>query len=223
MTDVERAAPDAKVAGIDVSTHLVFDGKSLYICDVQGGGEVEWGYRIDPRAAPKTFDLLRNRDGRLEDSGTLGLYEIDGDRLTIGLSHAPSTLAPHRPASLTAGPDAAEVLLTLVRYQPTADEKAIEGDWAIVEYTKRGQAVPAETPSYPRQVSPGNRPPSYYSRDRYVRFQDHRVRFMNYQYGDELAMSFQRNSGFYVLNPASSPKAITMTFSTSMWAGDLHV
>jgi len=221
VTAAMERSPGAKVAGIDVLTHLIFGEKSLHICDVEEGRVQEWGYRIDPRVAPKTIDLLRFRNGRFEDSGTLGVYEIADGRLTIGLIQSPSTLTPHRPKSLTIGPDSAEVLLTLVRYRPVADERAIEGDWGIVEFTRDGKPVPAEAPG-DTPVKPGQRPHSYYSRDRYIRFEDHRIHFMNYDYGDELARSFHTKSGYYVLNSASTPKAITITASPLLRAPGIY-
>ena len=104
-------------------------------------------YRIDPTAAPKTFDLLSYIPSDTANEGleALGIYEIEGDKLKICLAqHLSSIKSDQRPKSFAIAPDSGDILFVLERYRPSEDEKAIEGNWSVVSQTDDGKPVPPE-------------------------------------------------------------------------------
>jgi uncharacterized protein (TIGR03067 family) len=137
----------AKILGYDFGEEnpatfdrLHFKENELTIKNFKDATGTEWDYRIDPTAAPKTIDLLKN--GGVTG---LGVYEIDGDRLTICLAkYLPSLKTNQRPKRLAVGPDSGDVLLVLQRYRLSADEKRIEGFWAVAGQVDDGKPVPEE-------------------------------------------------------------------------------
>jgi len=137
----------AKILGYDFGEEnpatfdrLHFKENELTIKNFKDATGTEWDYRIDPTAAPKTIDLLKN--GGVTG---LGVYEIDGDRLTICLAkYLPSLKTNQRPKRLAVGPDSGDVLLVLQRYRLSADEKRIEGFWAVASQVDDGKPVPEE-------------------------------------------------------------------------------
>ena len=139
---------DGYKGGMDVGTRLIFHGSFLDILAIDkkiDKNTVELsGYRIDPRASPKSIDLLRFDQGFFHDTGTLGVYEIDGDRLTICWAFSPSALKPQRPIRLEIEPGTAQVLLTLERYRLSEDEKTIEGDWEVLSQSVGGEPIAEE-------------------------------------------------------------------------------
>jgi uncharacterized protein (TIGR03067 family) len=49
----------------------------------KGKGETKLAYALDPTQKPKQIDLGKNLAGRDKDQPFVGIYELDGDRLTI--------------------------------------------------------------------------------------------------------------------------------------------
>jgi uncharacterized protein (TIGR03067 family) len=97
---------------------------------VQGSHVVDitFQYQINPNTKPKIIDVkAANRVG-------LGVYELQGDRLTI-CSSGMTQGAPQRPSEVWAEYNSDKELLVLRRVGDAiveADEKAIQGTWEIV-------------------------------------------------------------------------------------------
>ncbi len=114
-----------------------FSVNSLVLMNFQQGKRVVVGFRINPTIAPKTIDLKFG-----DDTVALGVYEIQGDRLTLCLAEYHDSLAAEqRPKDLAVEPGSASVLFTLQRYRPPADEKQIQGQWTVISETRNGKAV----------------------------------------------------------------------------------
>ena len=100
-------------------------------------------YRIDPMATPKIIDLCKPSSGdEAARLSVLGIYQVEGGRLTIRLAqYLSSVQGDQRPKGFALGPGSADVLLTLERYEPSEDEKALQNDWAVVGQVMDGKAV----------------------------------------------------------------------------------
>ena len=102
-------------------------------------------YRVGPTASPKTIDLYSSRSENIDGLLALGIYEMDGDNLKICLaSYLPSQKTERRPKDFTIEPGSGKMVLTLQRYQPSADEKAIRGGWYFVEQIEDGKILASE-------------------------------------------------------------------------------
>ena len=103
------------------------------------GKAVTCSYRIDPMARPKTVDLYR-----LNQLTAIGIYEIEGDQLKICLvNYLESLKTEQRPKDFTIEPGANKVVFTLQRYQLSAAEKAMQGEWNLVEQVKKARQLQA--------------------------------------------------------------------------------
>ena len=125
------------------------------VCCSQDGSSERKDYFIDPTATPKTLDLMDpvhysyDQSGRLLNAPkperdrliALGIYELEGGRLTIRLAeYMHSVKGDQRPTSIHVEPGSEDLLLMLERYQPTDDEKAIQNDWAVVSLVEDRQS-----------------------------------------------------------------------------------
>jgi uncharacterized protein (TIGR03067 family) len=162
-------------------------------------------YRVDPTTSPKTIDLYRSRftdfsrvintaTANKEDLTALGIYKIyekDPERLKISLVNYISSLnADQRPKDFAVQPGSENMIITLERYHPSADEKAIQGKWDIINQMDDGKAFALET-------GPNNRNNFYFSdylcNTYYMNNQ--RVNSDNYR---------------YILDPDKNPKTIKL-------------
>jgi uncharacterized protein (TIGR03067 family) len=101
--------------------------------------EEDFHFRADPTAVPRTIDLL---EFGLE---AVGIYEIDGNRMSICLRrYLPSAKGDQRPKVLTIRPDSEDLLVVLERYRPSEDERAILGDWTVVGQVEAGKPISEE-------------------------------------------------------------------------------
>ncbi len=109
------------------------------------GNAVTWIYRVDPTARPKTIDLYRSRSENKEGLFALGIYEMEGDLLKICLvNYLPSLKTEQRPKDLTVETGSDKVVITIQRYQPSADEKAVQGKWFLSGQIEDGKVVDKE-------------------------------------------------------------------------------
>jgi uncharacterized protein (TIGR03067 family) len=100
-----NAAPDEVVKSFKMS----FDGKTY--TNSAGDQSEEGGYSLDSTKSPKTIDFdIKTGDDKGKKQ--LGLYKLDGDKLTIVASQAGS---PDRPKSLEPEANSPEVLIVLER------------------------------------------------------------------------------------------------------------
>ena len=182
-----------------------------------------FSYRIDPTAAPKTFDLLRAHDapnGKVAgEVAALGIYEIDGDKLTLRLAaYLPTVKSDQRPKNFAVAPDSADVLFVLERYRPPEDEKALEqGSWAIVSQTEDGKPIPRKQLRYhspvPHQTEDGNWAMREEFHDITYGFYDDSMR--------ATGVSFESPEGPYDLDATKQPKQITISWDHAGHAVDI--
>jgi uncharacterized protein (TIGR03067 family) len=102
-------------------------------------------YKVDPTAKTKTIDLYEESfrpPGVKGELSALGIYELDGDQLKICLAnYRPPMFTDPRPKDFTIKPDSDNVLVTLQRFPPTADEKEIQGKWDVILQTDDGTNI----------------------------------------------------------------------------------
>jgi uncharacterized protein (TIGR03067 family) len=151
--------------------------------------------RIDPTSSPKGIDLYRRPGGNSTPPSSFpveGCYAMDGDQLKICLTRRtePTATVP-RPKELTAKPDSAEILFVLERERLSGDPKALQGIWPVTGWLDDGQPVADEKMSRTICVFDG---PAITITDCVGEG----------QYDDML-------TGFFVLDSAESPKAITIS------------
>ncbi len=117
-----RAAADA----VHRTTRVIITGDTLKILGDHVVGEA-FQYKLNPAARPPMIDLLSG--GR----AALGIYEFQGNRLTICTDEA-----PWRPKEFWADLGSSKDLLVLERVGDAAvgsDEKAIQGTWEVLDCT----------------------------------------------------------------------------------------
>jgi uncharacterized protein (TIGR03067 family) len=91
-------------------------------------------YELEPKAKPKTIDLI-DKEGRR----ALGIYSLEGDTLRICWREG----GKPRPTAFAAKPGYGADLLVLVREKPRKpDREGIQGAWKVVEATWAGEKVP---------------------------------------------------------------------------------
>jgi len=72
----------------------------------------------------------------------LGIYEMDGDQLKLCLAGRGSRKPGPRPKTFSADPHSGNVLLTLQRHRPSADEEGIQGNWtAVTQQMEDGDTI----------------------------------------------------------------------------------
>ena len=151
-------------------------------------------YRIDPTAKPKTIDLhsgTRAGPGS-EEITALGIYEIEGDLLKICLAdYLPSLKADQRPKDFTIEPGSNKAVITLQRYQPSADEKALMGKWNLTG--ENGDEKAIVNGRWENILS--------------LSFSDYRCRFENGSLGTFNVLDIWRDC-IYVIDPDKDPKQI---------------
>jgi uncharacterized protein (TIGR03067 family) len=108
----------------------------------QTGKEWDFQYSIDLTAAPKTLDLRDPQSAGSNEPLALGIYEIDGDRMRICLArYLPSVKSDQRPKRFAIAPDSGDILFVLEPYQPSGDEKVVQGLWSVVSQTEDGKPL----------------------------------------------------------------------------------
>jgi len=184
---------------------LSFRNKStMEIVTFSDGTDATFSYKIDPSSSPKTIDLLqpspesqakhRPGDEFQEAVVALGIYEIDGDRLSMCLTrYEPSIKGNQRPKTLAIDPNSGDTLFVLERHRLSDDEQAMQGNWSITTWIDNGQPVPPSTMNSLRE-----RHYSFWGKTAYP-FIDAHIDSHRYS-GDP-----------YVLAPAKQPKAITIS------------
>ena len=183
-----------------------------FVCTQDGSSERK-DYSIEPTATPKTLDLMDpvhysyDQSGRLLNAPkserdrliALGVYELEGGRLTIRLAeYMRSVKGDQRPTGIHVEPGSEDLLLVLERYQPSDDEKAIHNDWTVTSQVEDGIVVAEE------------------------KYRETRFSF-SYEYGNEFnilnidnphvdqsGMISSLYYGRFALNSASRPKSITL-------------
>jgi uncharacterized protein (TIGR03067 family) len=103
------SAPDEVVK----SFKFDFDGKN-YTNTAAGGQSEEGGYTLDSTKSPKTIDF-DIKTGNDKGKKQLGIYKLDGDKLTIVASSAGST---DRPKSIEPEANSRELVIVLEREKP---------------------------------------------------------------------------------------------------------
>jgi RND family efflux transporter MFP subunit len=102
-------------------------------------------YQVNPTAAPKTIELYQPNDSPNQERRltALGIYEIEGERLKICLTRHFQSLKGVQPPPrrFAVEPGVGDILLTLERYRPSADETAMQGQWSIAESIEDGKPV----------------------------------------------------------------------------------
>lgn len=105
----EGATKDAK--------RLVFKKDGGYAAVGKDGKELWAGtFEIDPTATPKVWDH-RSHDSRKENTGVLGIYELDGDTLKVAcvVGQWKGTEGVGRPRPKAIDPKVADVVIELTR------------------------------------------------------------------------------------------------------------
>ena len=105
-------------------------------------------YRIDPTANPKTIDLLADNNANVArgEPAALGIYTVDGDRLTICLTpYLPELKSEQRPKNFAMDPNSGDVVFALDRGQISEDEKAIKNVWwTVASQVEDGKPTPEQ-------------------------------------------------------------------------------
>ena len=97
-------------------------------------------FRVDPTATPKTIEISSQEEPA--QMAVQGIYQFKGRKLKICLAKfQPSFMNDQRPKSFTFNPKSGDTLLTLERYQPSADEKKMQGEWKVVGQIDNGKPV----------------------------------------------------------------------------------
>ncbi|MEN6407080.1 MAG: polysaccharide biosynthesis/export family protein [Thermoguttaceae bacterium] len=177
----------------DQLTRVVFDERYFHFQAVKHGDVQTLEWHVNPLAVPKTMDL-RTQHSPTEpgELAALGIYEIDGDRLKMCLAkYSPVLQTEQRPNSMAIRPNSGDILLTLERYRPSEDEKALQGTWDVVSQSEDGKAVSQKELKH-----------------RYLNVFDVEARFC-----DGSNQSFPRDiaGGLFVLGPTKQPKTITIS------------
>ena len=130
--------------------YLAFGERQLELRDSVNGPFIpNLEYSVDPTAEPKAIDFReQSSPQRRGDLVASGIYKIDGNRLTLCLAkYLPALESQQRPRDFTIVPNSSNVLLTLERHRPSEDERALSTpmgrDWGVVGVIDNGESVPA--------------------------------------------------------------------------------
>ncbi|MGO8749620.1 MAG: efflux RND transporter periplasmic adaptor subunit [Thermoguttaceae bacterium] len=130
---------------LTVGRRFHFDGVDLKIPNIGHGWFAMYACSVGSNAFPRWIDLHQSKDN----GGTLfalGVYEIKGDQLKLCLAKCESSRgATQRPKSLAVEPLSGNVLLTLERYRPSADETDIQGHWSVTTRIEDGETISRDT------------------------------------------------------------------------------
>ena len=157
-----------------------------------------YSYSVDPTTAPRTIDLFSGAEQK--NLAWLGIYQLDGNRLTICLNgNIPALKSQQRPSQFDR--NSGDAVLLLERYQPSDDERALQDQRTLISQIEDGTTIPE------RKI---------------------RGRMLNFIWGNVFSAMlvinderYQISSGTYVLEPAKEPKTITLFARLSpMRSGD---
>ena len=157
-----------------------------------------YSYSVDPTTAPRTIDLFSGAEQK--NLAWLGIYQLDGNRLTICLNgNIPALKSQQRPSQFDR--NSGDAVLLLERDQPSDDERALQGQRTLISQIEDGTTIPE------RKI---------------------RGRMLNFIWGNVFSAMlvinderYQISSGTYVLEPAKEPKTITLFARLSpMRSGD---
>ena len=122
-----------------------FTGENLKILQLgRRGGFSMYSCSVGSSAIPQWIDLYEpasHRGGLF----ALGVYDLDGDRLKLCLAHAIGRPlgSVKRPDQFAVPPSSGNVLLTLERYQPSADERRLQQAlyWSVLTHIEDGATI----------------------------------------------------------------------------------
>ena len=130
----------------DHLARLTFDERYVRFQEIDQGDECLLQWVFNPRTKPKTIGLFsEDTPNQPRQQAAVGTYELIGDRLKICLAKYLHSLAGSQgPTSIAVRPNSGDILLTLQRYRPSADEKALQGKWTVVSQTDDGKPLSAK-------------------------------------------------------------------------------
>ncbi len=136
-----------------------FREEFLDLVSLQDGSTQTVVYHIDPTGPQKNIDLTGQGSGSVVPGQVVpgrlfavGVYEIQEDRMLMRLARfLPVVKGNQRPGSVDDKSASGSILFQLERHQPSEDEKAIHGNWTIVDQTEDGK-VRTEGNLGPRKI-----------------------------------------------------------------------
>ena len=147
---VEKGEATDKIWGAnnkDIATgaRFHFKGENLKIPQLgRRGGFSMYIVSVGSSTVPRLIDLYEPGSNRC-DLFALGLYEFDGGRLKLCLAHAMGRPlgSVKRPDQFAVPPSSGNVLLTLERYQPSADERRLResSHWSVRTHIEDGKTI----------------------------------------------------------------------------------
>jgi uncharacterized protein (TIGR03067 family) len=175
---------------------LRIDDGSLWFLNPEDGSDVSIPCGIDHTKTPKTLDLMESGMPPLAQ----GIYEVKGNQLKICLARYVASMSGNeRPKDFSIAPNSGDVLLVLEHYQPVGDEKAIQGEWAITSATEDGRVIAEDEVSL-KSLNFGD---GIIGNERF---------WVHGQTGN--GANAHKIAGLYhgkfVLNPAGTPRSITL-------------
>jgi uncharacterized protein (TIGR03067 family) len=124
-------------------SRLLFRDQYVDVVNFEIGEEGNLSFQIEPTTTPKRIDI--REQGETGHLAAVGIYDFEGDQLKICLAKYQSSLKnDQRPKSFSVDPKSGDTLLTLERYRPSQDEKALQGGWTIASQTENGKAIAEE-------------------------------------------------------------------------------
>ena len=168
---------------LTVGRQFHFVGTDLRVRNVGQNGFRMYACSVGSNSVPRWIDLHRPND---QSGGlfALGVYEIKGDQLKLCLANCESLRGTtQRPKSLAVEPLSGNVLLTLERYRPSADETDIQGHWSVATRIEDGETISSDT---------------------------YRGRYAFMEYGAFFFGPKGTKGWGYLLDPRKQPKTITM-------------
>jgi uncharacterized protein (TIGR03067 family) len=158
---VEEASEAIPVSGFDSGQQISFSRRTIAVRARGGMNEyrLEFAYALDPTARPKRIDIATLSAPDIVQP-VHGVYELEGDRLTIcwaaspgggaggGVVRIADTLPPSK---LAAGPNTALVVLKRV---PEGSDKGPSRDTAYEKPAQQPAVTPAVSPAATPAVSP---------------------------------------------------------------------
>jgi RNA polymerase sigma factor (sigma-70 family) len=106
---------------------MVIKGDQMSTEPPLGGPDERGPFTIDPDKAPKRIDF---RTGAKDSVNRLGIYSLDGDKLTICFSSVTPPQERFRPTEFTVKPGTGRVLLVYEREKTDAEK--LLGEWKVV-------------------------------------------------------------------------------------------
>jgi uncharacterized protein (TIGR03067 family) len=201
----DAAWPATQLFGLHPTTRarLRFYDGGMWYWNMEDGSDITMPDHIDPSKTPKTVDLREFGPYSADQTPPLvgqGIYETSGHQMKLHLAkYVASISGNERPKDFSLNPHSGDILFVLEHYEPSGDEKTILGRWAVVSATEDGKAVAedkirSETLSFGNEMA-GSEQFSAVSQDRYAW---------------DSAETFDLSGGAYFLDPADTPKSITL-------------